>query len=431
MSSGDCSLYSLTKLIRTMLGVVGRPRVTARPAADDDYWYTPRSIPTASGVGIDSDSALRVAAVFACVRVLAETIASLPLHVYRRLPGGGKARAPEHKLYHLLHDQPNEWQTSFEFREQLMGHLCLRGNAYAEIVPGVRGTVNELLPIHPDRVSVYRLINKRLQYEVRDPFTNRKRILSQDMVLHLRGLSSDGMLGLNPIEMQRDVIGNARATDIQAGAFFKQGMRPSGVLQHPGKLSDEAQKHLRDSMMDVHGGAENAHKMMILEEGMEWRSLSMTSEDAQFIENRKYNVTDIARIFRLPPYMVGDYERATYSNVEQAAIDFVVHTIRPWLVRWEQAFTRDLITDSDTYFAEFLVEGLLRGDIQARSAALQTQFQNGAITIDEWREIENRNPVPDGLGQQHYVPLNMKPVGEEPRTVVPVTPATNPKDGEG
>lgn len=403
---------------------LGTKRGATARAPDDDYWYQPLIPPAASGVPIDADSALRISAVYACVRILAETVASLPLRVYERLPDGGKRRAPTHPLYRTLHDSPNGWQTSLEFRELMTGHLVLRGNAFAYLEGDAGGL--ELVPLHPDRVRVFWVAENQVGYEVLFRTSGQWRRVNADDVLHLRGLSADGLRGMSPVELERNAFGNAAATDIYAGKLFANGARPGGVLEHPAQLTDKARAALLTQWEAMHRGADNAHRTAILEEGMKWHEVGLANDDAQFIENRKYNVIDIARIFRVPPHMIGDLDRATFSNVEQQAIDFVVHTVRPWLVRWEQSLNRTLLGGDERYFVEFLVDGLLRGDAQARSAALQTQFMNGALSPDEWREIENRNPLPDGLGQGFYVPVNLQRLGASP-TRPP--PAARAEDG--
>jgi HK97 family phage portal protein len=363
----------------------------------------------ASGVTVNENTALKSTAVFACVRILAETVASLPLPVYRRLPGGGKERATDHYLYPLLHDQPNPEMTSFEFRETLMGHLALWGNAYAEIQRNGAGEVVALWPLRPDRMRVSR-DDQGLQYKYTLP-DGTTAVLRQRNIMHIRGLSGDGLVGYSPIRMAREAIGLALATEEFGARFFGQGSRPSGVLEHPGKLSKEAKENLRESWERMHSGLSGAHRIAILEEGMKWTQIGIPPEDAQFLETRKFQVTEIARIFRIPPHMLADLERATFSNIEHQSIEFVVHTIRPWLVRWEQAFKRDLFLpgEREIYFAEFLVDGLLRGDIESRYRAYATARQWGWMSANDVRELENMNPIPGG--DVYLIPLNMVPAG--------------------
>lgn len=386
----------------------------------DNFWYTdPQTgfrMPQSMWFGVTPDSAMRVTAVLACVRVLAETIASLPLHIYRRLPNGGKEKVPDHPLYNLLHLRPNDLQTSFEWREMLQGHLALRGNGYCEKIPGSGGTISDLIPLHPDGFKKIELVDiDNIRYTYQQPNTFNRQINTEERILysrdvfHIRGLSSDGIVGLSIVALAADTIGLSKAAELFGSKFFSKGAKASGVLEHPDKLSENAQKNLRQSVAKSISG-ENIHSPLILEEGMKWKQLSITPEDAQFLETRKFQVNDIARIFRIPPHMIGDLERATFDNIEHQSLDFVIHTIRPWLVRWEQAISRDLIVEDDI-FAEFLVDGLLRGDTKSRFEAYGKAITDGWMNRNEVRELENKNPE-EGL-DKFLVPLNMTPAGQE------------------
>jgi HK97 family phage portal protein len=383
-------------VIAALLGI--RSEGPAMPDPTEPFWYTNLNgggVST-SGSIVTPDSALRVSAVYACVRVLAETVATLPCHLYERLPDGGKKRAGG-ALAELLSDFPNAWQTSTEFFEQSMYHLALRGNAISEIIASERGPISELVPIHPDRVTaVERLRDNSLRYTITDPERrSRTRVLMSNEVFHTRGLSSDGILGLSPIAHLRNAIGLAMSAEDSGARLFRQGIRPSGVLEHPQKLSDEAYKRLRTAQQE-HAGTANAYRTMILEEGMKWSQVSLSNKDAQFLETRKFQIAEIARIFRVPPHMIQDLDKATFSNIEHQGIDFVVHTIRPWLVRFEKAIKRDLIINHRKLFAEFLVDALLRGDFNSRMSGYATAIQNEIFSRNEVREMENRNPVPGG-----------------------------------
>lgn len=370
---------------------------------------------SATGLNVTPDRALQASAVYACVRVLAETIASLPLHVYKRL-ARGKEKATDHYLYPILHDAPNPEMTSFEFRETMMGHLCLRGNAYAEKVYDRAGRIKELWPLNPDRVTVARdKATKQLIYTVTIPDEARKVELGSDRILHIRGLSGDGIIGYSPIKLARESIGLSLATEEYGARFFGNGSRPGGVLEHPGKLGAEARKNLKKSWEDMHQGLEQSHRIAILEEGLKWHQIGIVPEEAQFLETRKFQLNDIARIFRVPPHLIGDLERSTFSNIEHSSIDFVVHTIRPWLVRWEQALKLRLLREREgdqIYFAEFLVDGLLRGDVQSRYNAYAVGRQNGWLSADDIRELENMNPLPGEQGKTYLLPLNMVPADQ-------------------
>lgn len=359
---------------------------------------------TSSGQNVTPDTALQVSAVYACVRVLAETLAALPLVVYERTEKAGKNRAFNHPRYRLLHDRPNQWQTSFEFREMMMGHILLRGNAYAEIVQPVYGEVTDLIPLHPDRVTVY-LSNGKRHYWYQ-PQTGSGRWI--DNMFHLCGFSTDGLIGVNPIQLHRESIGLAMATEEHGARLFSNGAKMGGILMYPGKFkSADTGRAVAGSFDEASSGA-NAHKTVLLEEGMKWQQITMNSEDAQFLETRNYQVEDIARIFRVPPVLIGYSDKAsTYASAEQFFLSFVTHTMTPWFVRWEQAIQRDLINEGDqlTYFAEFLINGLLRGDSQARSEFYTKMFNIGAYSQNDIRAKENENPIEGG--DKYFVPLNM------------------------
>jgi HK97 family phage portal protein len=364
--------------------------------------------PTASGVEVTTEGSLSSVAVYACVRILAETVASLPLIVYER-QGKGKDRAVKHPLYTLLHDLPNKEMTSFELRETLMGHVALWGNAYAEIEYNKAGRIIGLWPLRPDKVEVKR-VNGQLIYYVK---VNAETIpLAKQQVLHLRGLGSDGVKGYSPITLARQAIGLTLATEEFGARFFGNGARPGLILEHPGQLSETAQGRLKAAIGREHQGLSNAHRLMVLEEGMKVHEVGIPPEDAQFLETRKFQTTEIARLYRIPPHMLADLERATFSNIEHQSIEFVTHTIRPWLVRWEQAINRDLLlpTERSTYFAEHLIDGLLRGDIASRYQAYSIGRQNGWLSANDIREKENMNPIEGG--DVYLIPLNMIPADE-------------------
>lgn len=349
---------------------------------------------------------MRSSAVYACVRILAETLAQVPLIIYRRRADGGRERAESHPLWDVLHNLPNPAQTSFNFREMLQGHLALRGNAYAFIVPGVRGFADSLVPIHPDRVSPERLPTGRLRYRVRGD-DGVARPFAQDEVFHVAGLGFDGLRGQSPIEWVRESVGLALAAEAYGARFFGNDARPGGVLTHPGKLGPEGRANLKGSWEEAHRGVANAHRVAILEEGLKWEAIGMTSRDAQFLELRKFQVGDVARVFRVQPHKIGDLDKATFSNIEQQSIEFVQDTMMPWFVRWEQAINTQLILARQAFFAEFLVTGLLRGDQAARAAYYNSMVQMGAMTVNEVRRLENMNPM-DG-GDVLRTPLNMAP----------------------
>ncbi|MCM8710811.1 phage portal protein [Clostridium sp. SYSU_GA19001] len=358
------------------------------------------NVSSRAGVVVNEETAMRISAVYACVRVIAETVASLPLPLYKRLPRG-KEKATYHPLYTVLHDMPNSDMTSFSFRETMMTHLLLWGNAYAQIIK--RGNqIAELWPLHPAYVRVER-----------EPGTNKliyrytggtqEIVYSSEQILHICGLSFDGIKGLSPISMARETIGLAQATEEFGSRFFSNGARPGGILQHPGIVKDP--ERLRKSWEEVYKGVQNSHKIAVLEEGMTYKEIGIPPNDAQFLETRKFQLNEICRIFRVPPHLIGDLERATFSNIEHQSIDFVVHTIRPWLVRWEQAIQKALIPEEERalYFTKFTVDGLLRGDFKTRMDGYAVGRQNGWYSANDIREFEDLNPIPEEMGGDLYL----------------------------
>ena len=362
---------------------------------------------TAAGVSVTAESAMRIAAVYSCIRVLAETLASLPLILYRRKNGGGKERATDHWLYPVLHGAPNDWMTSFGWREMKMAHLCLRGIAYSRIVGDGRGR-RQLVPLHPDRVRAT-LIDGRLVYDVMLK-NGGTLVLLQDEMLRIPFMTLDGVTPITPIQAQRETLGAALGAVEYGARFWVNDARPSGGwLETEGGFKDEeAKKKFQDSWQKSMTG-ENRHKTPILPRGMKYHPLSLSMEDAQFLETRKLHRAEIAGIWRVPPHMIADLERSTNNNIEHQSIDFVVHTMRPWLVRWEQELSRGLLTEAEQekFFAEFLVDGLLRGDAAARANYFRTAVLTGWMNRNEVREIENMNHA-DGL-DDFLTPLNMTP----------------------
>lgn len=368
-----------------------------------------------SGVNVTPDTALRMMAVRACVRVISEDVASLPLQLNRRL-SRGKERATAHPLYPLLHDAPNPEMSAFQFREMLQAHVLLRGNGFAEIVPGPTGYPAALWPIPPQRVRVYRSKegSRELFYEISPPGGEKVR-LPAERVLHMRGLSLDGVMGLSPIDDARETIGLGMAAETFAGGFFSNGARPSVVFRHPLALSPEAHKNLLARLEEDQTGLNNAQRISLLEEGMDVKQLTVSPENAQFIEQRKFSVEEIARLYRVHPHKIGVMEGTqTYASVEQANIDHVVSTIRPWCVRWEQEMNRSLIPPEERgeFFTEFVTAGLLRGDHAGRANFYRTLWNLGALSQNDIRELENQNPIEGG--DTYYVPLNVMPAGSTP-----------------
>lgn len=368
---------------------------------------------TSSGTTINEQNAMDNTAVHAAQKVIFETIASLPLMMYKRTDEG-KERAGNSHLYTLLHDQPNEEMTAFTFRELMQHHLLTWGNAFAEKVIDGAGRTIALWPLDPSQTIVERNPRtQKLEYTTITPDGQAFK-LPRDRVFHIPGLG-DGLVGKSPIKMHKEAIGLAKATEEFGSRFFGQGATPSGIVEYPGALDDEAYERFKNDVRDAHSGLSKSHKLMILEQGLKYHQVGIPPEDAQFLETRKFQTTEIARIYRVPPHMIGDLEKATFSNIENQSIEFVVHTIRPWLVRWEQAIRMQLISSSykRTHFAEFNVDGLLRGDTKSRYDAYAIARQNGWMSSNDIRSLENQNPIPkDQGGDEYMVNGNMIPINK-------------------
>lgn len=362
-----------------------------------------------AGKNVNERSAMQMTAVYACVRILSEAIAGLPLHMYRYKDDGGKEKAFDHNLYHLLHDEPNPEMTSFVFRETLMTHLLLWGNAYAQIIRNGKGEVIALYPLMPNRMEVNRDSNGMLYYVYQKSSDDAPTmegssvILSPSEVLHVPGLGFDGLVGYSPIAMAKNAIGLSMAAEEYGAKFYANGAAPSGVLEHPGVLKDPAK--VRDSWNAAFGGSSNSHKVAVLEEGLKYTPISISPNEAQFLETRKFQIDEIARIFRVPPHMVGDLEKSSFSNIEQQSLEFVKYTLDPWVVRWEQSLSRALLSETEkkSYFFKFNLEGLLRGDYQSRMQGYSIGIQNGFMCPNDVRELENLDLIPDELGGNKYM----------------------------
>ena len=370
-----------------------------------------------SGKSVTERSAMQMTAVYSCVRILAEAIAGLPLHLYRYTPDGSKVKAVDHPLYLLLHDEPNPEMSSFVFRETLMTHLLLWGNAYAQIIRNGKGEVVALYPLMPNRMSVDRDEHGQLYYTYtrasdEAPTMNSMTVLLPPSdVLHIPGLGFDGLVGYSPIAMAKNAIGLAIATEEYGAKFFANGAAPSGVLEHPGTIKDPSR--VREAWMSQFGGSANSGKVAVLEEGMKYTPISISPEQAQFLETRKFQINEIARIFRIPPHMVGDLEKSSFSNIEQQSWEFVKYTLDPWVIRWEQSIQRALLRPEEKkrYFAKFNVEGLLRGDYQSRMNGYAVARQNGWMSANDIRELENLDRIPAEAGGDLYlVNGNMLPM---------------------
>ena len=371
---------------------------------------------SAAGTHVNEHTAMQMTAVYACVRVLAESVASLPLHLYKRGTAGNREKAEEHPLFFLLHDEPNPEMTSYVFRETLMTHLLLFGNAYAQILRNGKGEVLGLYPLMPNRMRVERDDSGRLFYRYyrfdREPPNQEQShvILMPQDVLHIPGLSYDGLVGFSSIAACRNAVGAGIAAETYSSRFFANGAAPSGVLEHPGLIRNP--EKLRESWNAVYGGSRNAGKVAILEEGMKFTPVSISPQDSQLLETRKFTVEEICRIFRVPPHLVQDLERATFNNIEQMSIDYVMYSLLPWIVRWEQSMSKALLSKEEKkqYEIRFNADGLLRGSHKERYEAYAVGINNGFLCPNDVRRLENMDVIPDGdifMVQGAMMPLDM------------------------
>lgn len=370
-------------------------------------------------MAVTPETAMRLAPVYSCVRVRSETLGSCPLIIYKRLPDGGKVRAPKHPLYQVLHNSPNQWQTSVEFVEMMQAHLDLRGNAFAHIVPGPRGAIDQLVPIHPDLVQVYRQPNGKLKYQVRSRFSGEVKWCLQEEIFHLRGLSSDGLVGLNLIAIQRETMGTGLGMQDYGARFFANDATATSWIKHPGKFKDDATRDKFRENWRKSQTAENRFKTPVLEDGLELKSIGVSNKDSQFLEAKAATGIDICGMYRVPPHKIGILDRATHSNIEHQGIEFVTDCVQPMATRWERRINADLIDpisealdDGAEYFAEFSVGGLLRGDLKSRYDAYAIGRNWGWLCPNDICNFEGMNQIDEDKGGNEYLrPLNMVPAG--------------------
>ena len=378
--------------------------------------YVPWLGGSTAGKMVTERSAMQMTAVYACVRILSETIAGLPLFVYKYNADGGKEKALDHPLFRLLHDEPNPEMTSFIFRETLMTHMLLWGNAYAQIVRSRRGEIIGLYPLMPNRMKVDRGPDGKLYYEYRkqsDDGAEMKdgtvRLHPKD-VFHVPALGFDGLVGYSPIAMAKNAIGLSIAAEEYGAKFFADGGTPKGILKVPNliKNRDKVREDWQKGFYSSSGG-----NVAILEAGADYKAISINPQEAQFLETRKFQINEIARIFRVPPHMVGDLEKSSFSNIEQQSLEFVKYTLDPWVCRWEQAMYRTLLTEKEKQdmFIKFNMDGLLRGDYQSRMKGYAFARQNGWMSANDIRELENMDRIPaDQGGDDYLVNGNMIPI---------------------
>ena len=377
---------------------------------------------SAAGVAVTGSSALECAPFYASIRVLAEAVAQQPFILYKRI-GEGKKRATDHPLYSLLHDSPNEFQTSFEFRQCMMINALVHNHAFAFINRDGAGKIQEIIPIAPDSIKWEVRPDFSIKYEMKNADNGFNPVDSKN-IFRVSGFPGDISTACTgtPLTSMRESIGLSIAAEQFGARLFANGARPGGVFKHPGKLSDEAKKNFLKLVQEGFSGT-NAHKNMLLQEGMEWVASAFNPEESQMLQTRKHQRSEIAGAVGVPPHLIGDLDRATFSNVEHQSIQFDMRALLPWDVRWEQAVSKYLLTEPERkrYFAELLIDSLLRADIETRYKAYTLGIQHSIFNADEVRARENMNPIPDGEGKTFYYPANLVPVGTVPAEQTPVT----------
>lgn len=363
---------------------------------------------SASGEAVSPERAVRLSAVYSSVLTAVWPTAQLPLILFRRLPNGSREEDTTNPLFSLLKDQPNEWQTSLEWREIKQRDVELRGNAYSLKIFGTGQRVQELIRLHPDQMKVTQDEKTlRLAYEYTRP-DGRRVPFKQEEIFHIRGMGDDGLVGQSPISLHRETIGDALAVQRHGSKFYASGAKPLGAIEQEAPMGEEAREAFKKDFEQTYTGSENAFRTLMLPHGLKYKEISVSPRDAQYIDARKFSVTDIARIFKVPPHMIGDLEKATFSNIEEQSLEFVTYSMLPRLTRWEQAIKRDLLRESSDNFAKFNVSALLRGDFQSRQEGLQIMRQNGVINANKWLELEDMNPREDAGGDEYIVGSNMR-----------------------
>jgi len=363
---------------------------------------------TASGEVVTEETAMRLGAVYACISLLSKSLAMTPLVLYRKT-ADGREKATDDPLFDVLRNVANPYMTAFTLKERMMLGSLINGNSYAYIQRNRRGDVIGLQYIpHGNCWPEVNELRNTITYRV--TINGKHEQFAFDEILHIPGLGYDGVIGFSPIQIAREVIGRGLATQTYGSSFFKNGARLGGVFEHPNHLSETAFNQLKKSLASDYSGASNSNKTMILEEGMKFSPITIPPEQAQFLDTMKFNVAEIARIYGVPPHMIGDLEKATFSNIEHQSLEYVQYSMLPWFSRWEQHINLKCLTKekrNQGYYVEFMVDYLLRGDSKSRAEVYRTMRQNGALNADEWREKENMNKLPDGQGEHYLVNGNM------------------------
>ena len=387
-------------------------------------WFAGGSIETSAGVRVTSTTAMQMVAVYSCIDILSRTVGSLPLYLYRRLAGGGKDLVRKHPLFSLMRRQPNPEMTAMRYRSTLQGHLASWGNCYSYIDWAGNGYPKALWPIRPDRVRVERISGK-LKYSYYPGSDDMKFtesfVIPNESMLHIPGFGFDGVIGYSPISLAREAIGLGMATEEFGARYFGTGTHPSMIIEHPDKLKDS--KVFREAISEVYGGLGKSHRIMVIEDGMTAKPISINPQDSQFLETRKFQISEICRLFHVPPHMLADVEKSTSwgTGIEEQNIGFITHTMRPWFVLWEEELGKILLLEreKDDHFFEFDLMALLRGDSAKRWTAYIMGKRNGILNADEIRNWENLNPIPGGLGQEYIIEKNMQGLSDLGADIVP------------
>jgi HK97 family phage portal protein len=403
-----------------------RADMSGTPAPWDDFWYQSIGARSAAGVRVTPETVKGISTALSCVGKIAKTIAMSPLKIYTNTADGGKDVATSHPLYDVLYSEPNPLQTAFEWRQMMQGHLELRGNAYSEIIPGKRRAIDQLMPLHPDRVHPEQLQSGRIRYRYNDPLTGMDRWMAQEQVFHLRNFMDNGIMGQSTISLAADTFGLALAAQDNYARFLKNDSRSQNVLTGAKFKTDQDERAFREKWQQQNTG-ENRYKVSVLPPGLDIKSISVSAKDAELLDARKFSRIEICSLFDVPPHLVGETEKtASYASVEQFNIMFVTYCILPRAVLWEQAIQRSLLFQK-AFFPKFSLGALLRGDTAARYGAYKIAIENGWLNQDEVRIEEDRNPIPNGNGKHHWRPLNWARL-EDVHTSVTPGDGTPPSD---
>lgn len=372
-----------------------------------DFWFEPVTKHSSTGLRVGAEQAMKLAAVYACVKLLAKCFAVMPFGLWRPQDDGGRAAVTNHWAYRLFGLRPNRWQNPFEFRQMVMGHLALRGNSFC-LIEETGGAITELIPKHPDRMKAETLPNGDYRYVYHEADGSETRY-NRGEIWHLRDLSSNGIMGLSPIEAQRDVMGLGLAAQEFGARFFANDGTPSGWISHPGRFADKEKKDFFRESWQKAQSDRNRGKTAVLEDGMEYHAISVSNTDAQYLESRRFTTSEIARMFGVPPHLIGDLDRATFSNIEQQSLEFVIYTMAPIARAWAESIKYQLLNEQDQELApDFDVQQLLRGDQVSRAQFYTKMFGVGAYSTNDIRKKEGDNPVPGG--DMRFRPVNLSPL---------------------